>query len=111
MRLSELQQIFAVNTAKLILYINGQGHSCTYGEAFRTTEQAEWNASRGIGIKDSLHCKRMAIDLNLFKDGVYCADTESWRQFGEYWESLNTLNRWGGKFSKPDGNHVEMQEA
>ena len=111
MNLSTKQGIFAVNVALLIIEINKRSFTCTFGEAFRTTEQAEWNAARGIGIKDSLHCKRMAIDLNLFKDGVYCADTESWRQFGEYWESLNTLNRWGGKFSKPDGNHVEMQEA
>ena len=111
MNLSEKQQIFAVNSAKLILYINEQGYSCTFGEAFRTPEQAEWNAARGIGIKDSQHCKRLALDLNLFKDGVYCADGESWQQFGAHWKTLNTLNRWGGDFLRKDFNHVEMQEG
>ena len=108
LKLSTLQQIFAVNLAKLVLYINEQGYGCTLGEAFRTTEQAEWNAERGIGIRDSQHCIRLACDLNLFKDGVYCQTTEAHRPFGEYWESLNSLNRWGGRFN--DGNHYEMQE-
>ena len=109
MRLSEKQAIFAVNVAKLILHINDSGYTCTFGEAFRTTEQAEWNAKRGIGIRDSLHCIRLAIDLNLFKDGVYCFGSSSHKQFGEYWETLNSLNRWGGRFS--DGNHYEMKEV
>ena len=103
--------IFCSNVARLIVFINMNGHSCTFGEAFRTTEQAEWNAARGIGIKDSQHCKRLAVDLNLFRDRVYCGDTESWRQFGEYWKTLNTLNRWGGDWKSGDSNHVEMRES
>jgi len=109
MTLSALQSIFAVNVALLIQEINKQGFTCTLGEAYRTAEQARWNAERGIGIADSQHCRRLAIDLNLFKDGVYCSTTEAHKPFGEYWESLNTLNRWGGRFN--DGNHYEMQQA
>ena len=111
MTLSERQQIFAMNVAHLILEINKRGFSCTFGEAFRTSEQAAWNAARGIGIKDSQHCKRLAVDLNLFHDGVYCTGGEEWKQFGEYWLTLNSLNRWGGNFSRKDFNHVEMKEA
>ena len=109
MRLSEKQAIFAVNVAHLILYINGTGFTCTFGEAFRTSEQAEWNAARGIGIKDSQHCRRLAVDLNLFKDGVYCSTSDAHKPFGEFWEAMNALNRWGGRFN--DGNHYEMREA
>ena len=108
LKLSTLQQIFAVNLAKLIIYINEQGYGCTGSEWFRTTEQAEWNAARGIGIRDSQHCIRLACDLNLFKHGVYLSTTDAHKQFGEYWESLNSLNRWGGRFK--DGNHYEMKE-
>jgi len=109
MRLSEIQAIFAGNVARLILKMNEAPYTCTLGEAYRTTEQAQWNAARGIGIANSLHCQRLAIDLMLFKDGVYCSDSEAYRPFGEYWVTLNSLNRWGGSFTKKDGNHFEMQ--
>jgi len=110
MKLSEKQQIFALNFAKLVIYIYEKGFACTYGEAFRTDEQAEIYAKSGKGIKNSLHCSRLAIDLNLFSapGGDYLSATEDHKQFGEYWESLNPKNRWGGRFN--DGNHYEMQK-
>ena len=112
------QSIFAGNVSKLIRYINENGHTCTFGEAWRTPEMAAIYAKKGIGIKRSRHCDRMAIDLNLFKDGVYLMDTEAWRPFGEYWQSLNPLNRWGGDWDgdgiadpgENDGNHFEMRD-
>jgi hypothetical protein len=110
LKLSEKQQIFAWNVSNLIEKIECDGYKCTFGEAYRTPEQAALNAAKGIGIKNSLHCKRLAVDLNLFKDGVYCADVESWRPFGEYWKTLNALNRWGGDWKSGDANHVEMKE-
>ena len=55
--------------------------------------------------KNSLHYAKCAGDLNLFKDGEYLTDTESHRFLGEFWESLNPENRWGGRYS--DGNHYE----
>jgi hypothetical protein len=70
---------------------------------------ADLYAKQGKGIKNSLHLKRLAIDLNLFKDGAYLSDTESHRPFGEWWEAQDPLNRWGGRFK--DGNHYEMREG
>lgn len=109
MKLSEKQQIFAVNQAKLILYMNEKGYGCTLGEAWRTPEMASIYAANGKGIKNSLHCIRLAIDINLWKDGVYLTTEEPHRQFGEYWETLHENNRWGGRFG--DANHYEMREA
>jgi len=128
--LREKQSIFAKNVAKLILYIFEQGYECTLSECYRTPEQAWINAlpfnsslealapgmSRkvypyrvgGKGIRKSLHCERLAIDINLFKDGVYLATTEAHKPFGDYWESLHPLNRWGGRWE--DGNHYEMSQ-
>ena len=37
----ERQQTFALNVAKLILYINVKGYKCTFGETYRTTEMAQ----------------------------------------------------------------------
>lgn len=111
MKLSEKQTIFAKNVSLLINYIFSQGFLVTLGEAYRTPEQAKIYASQGKGIVDSLHCKRLAIDLNLLdKNGTYLSDSQSYKQFGEYWATLHPFNRWGGVFTRVDGNHFEMQD-
>jgi len=109
MKLSDYQAIFAHNVALLIQRIEDMGYKCTLGEAWRTKEMAEIYAKKGIGIKDSLHLKRLAIDINLFKDGVYLTDGEAHEQFGKFWETLHPFNRHGGRFGDP--NHYEMREA
>jgi hypothetical protein len=119
MKLSERQQLFSRNVAKLILYMAESNYACTFGEAWRTPEMAAIYAKRGTGISHSLHCVRLAVDLLLFKDGAYLTDTESYRPFGVYWQSLDPLNRWGGDWDgdgevdpgENDGNHFEMKES
>lgn len=39
-----------------------------------------------------------------FKDGVYQPKTETYRELGEYWESLDPDCKWGGRWG--DGNHM-----
>lgn len=108
MRLVEQQAMFSHDVANLILYIYEQGFNCTLGEAHRTSEQAQWYAMRGIGIKNSLHCQRLAIDINLFSPSWdYLTKYEEYEPFGRYWESLDPLNRWGGNFKIVDANHFE----
>jgi len=112
MTLQDKQALFARNISQLIEFIYAHGYTITFGEAFRTVEQAEIYAKSGKGIKDSLHCKRLALDINLFKDGNYLPNSTDHKPFGEYWESLHPLNRWGGVFKeRPDGNHYEMNDA
>lgn len=112
MNRSAIQQIFAHNVAKLITKIFDCSYSCTLGEAFRTEEQANLYAAKGIGIKNSQHCKRLAIDLNLFSpSGKYLTSTDQYETFGAFWETLHPLNRWGGHFQRADGNHFEMKES
>jgi hypothetical protein len=52
---------------------------------------------------------RLAVDLNLFKNGQFLTDSEAHRPLGDYWKSLHPDCCWGGDFSKPDGNHYSMQ--
>lgn len=109
MKLWQKQSIFAQNVALLLQYIDSEGYYVTFGEAFRTAEQAKINEQKGIGIANSLHCKRLAVDLNLINnEGIYLPDSEDYLKFGVYWETLDPLNRWGGKFKRSDGNHFEM---
>ena len=104
--LHECQVTFCDNVCYLIGFAFNQGYELTFGEAYRTPEQAALNAKNGSGIKNSLHCKRLAIDFNVFKDGEYLKKSEELRELGEYWKSLNPNNAWGGDFkSLPDGNH------
>lgn len=110
MKLTEKQVLFAQNVAELIIFIFDNGYMCTLGEAFRTKEQAEIYAKSGIGIVNSQHCKRLAIDLNLFsQDGEYLTETKYYKKFGEYWKTLDFDNVWGGDFKSSDGNHFEMK--
>lgn len=111
MTLHDKQVIFARNVADLINYINANNHSVTFGECYRTPEQAKWNADHGSGIEHSLHTERLAIDLHLFDfNGNYLDDKCKFEPFGKYWKSLHTLNRWGGDFIHlVDSNHFEMQ--
>lgn len=115
MMLSTKQAIFCKNASKFILKLNEYGYDVTDGEAYRTKEQAEWYAKKGIGSKNSLHCIRLARDLNLFLDGVYLEKTEDYKFAGDIWKSIHELNRWGGDFKdkegnpKPDANHFSME--
>ncbi|HHY8164994.1 TPA: M15 family metallopeptidase [Escherichia coli] len=107
MKLSEKQQLFAVMIADLIHWAQEHGYRLTFGEAYRTPEQAALNAKSGKGIRNSIHTLRLAVDFNLFINGKYQADTDAYRPLGEYWESIG--GTWGGRFSRADGNHFSLE--
>ncbi|HFD1476932.1 M15 family metallopeptidase [Escherichia coli] len=107
MKLSEKQQLFAVMIADLIHWAQEHGYRLTFGEAYRTPEQAALNAKSGKGIRNSLHTLRLAVDFNLFINGEYQSDTDAYRPLGEYWESIG--GTWGGRFSRADGNHFSLE--
>lgn len=112
MTLIDKQKLFPRLTAQLIQYIESKGYEITFGEAWRTPEMAKIYESRGNGIANSLHKSRLAIDLNLFKEGKWLSKTEDYKFAGQYWESLSTgLYKccWGGHFS--DGNHFSIEHG
>lgn len=110
LRLLEKQWIFSILAAKLILKANEMGYKVTFGEAYRSPQEAARLDALGKGIAKSLHTKRLAIDLNLFKDGKYLQSTDDHRELGEWWEqqSLPGITcSWGGRFD--DGNHYSIE--
>ena len=109
MTLGEKQRLFVKLIGQLIDWAYRNGYELTFGEAVRTQAQASANASSGAGISNSLHLIRLAIDLNLFKDGLYLTDSQAYKPLGDYWKSLHDLCRWGGDFvTRPDGNHFSL---
>jgi len=107
MSLSQEQCWFAKDISLLIKEINLKGYQCTFGEALRTQEQADIYAKEGKGIHDSLHCSKLAIDLNLFDgNGNYITDYKIYEPFGIYWEALGSKNRWGGFFVSKYNGHI-----
>lgn len=114
MKLSPQQAAFTADVARLIQFANLRtGHRVVLKEVLRPEELARIYRDRGIGKLKSLHIKGLAVDLALFIDGIYQTSSEAYRALGEFWESLHSLNRWGGNFKhqEPDGNHFERLEA
>jgi hypothetical protein len=109
MTLGDKQRRFTELIGRLIQWAYANGFELTFGEAYRTPEQAALNAQKGSGIANSLHTQRLAVDINLFLGGVYQTATDAYKPLGEHWESLHVLARWGGRFSKPDGNHFSLE--
>ena len=81
--------------ADLILYAYDNGYELTFGDAF----------AHDGHMKGSLHYIRLAIDLNLFKDGKFLDKTEDHFLLGDYWEAVG--GSWGGRFN--DGNHYSLE--
>ena len=95
MTLREKQSKFTLMVSKLIQWAYDQGYELTFGDAY----------ARIGHIPNSLHYSRLAIDLNLFKDGKWLNKTEDHMPLGEYWESIG--GSWGGRFR--DGNHYSLE--
>lgn len=87
---------FAKDVVKLLSFILIKGYEFTFGETTRL---------KSLAKVLSLHPDRLAIDINLFKDGVYLKDTPSYNEVGAYWISLSPYNEWGGEGKRGDGNH------
>lgn len=104
--LRQKQSRFVRLVARLIDFATAQGFELTFGETWRTPEQAALNAAKGIGIRNSLHCDRLAVDFNLFRGGKL---TQDYKPLGEYWESLAPDCRWGGRFG--DSPHFSIEHG
>jgi len=111
MNLSAEQNAFLGDVAKLIEYVYNKdsGILITGGELFRTMEQQKIYFDSGRSkTMNSNHLRRLAIDLNFIRNNAIISDKETLQAYGDFWKSLNPLNRWGGEFSTIyDPGHFE----
>lgn len=100
MKLSEHQQIFTRNIAKLIVFANENGFELTFGEAERTREQQLIYVQTGKSkTMESNHLRKLAVDFNCFKNGNLTYDWNTVKVLGDYWVTLHPKNRWGGDWN------------
>lgn len=102
------QFAFLLDVAKLINFIEKENLVATAGEVYRTPEQQDIYFKQGKSkTRNSNHLKRLAIDLNFFKDGKLTYDLSHLETIGRYWESLNSKNRAGMFWKFRDVPHFE----
>lgn len=104
--LGQKQRKFARMVADLLLFIYENGYEVTFGDAYRDPRvHGDLGSKLSYSSANSNHKRRLAIDLNLFKNGRYLTATEDHRPIGEFWESIG--GTWGGRFN--DGNHYSVE--
>jgi len=100
MSLRTEQSAFAKTLALLILWVFEQGYEITIGDVWAHDRHKE----------GSFHYKRLAADLNLFKNGKWLIETKDHEPLGEFWKSLDPQCTWGGDFKNKDANHYSWGE-
>jgi hypothetical protein len=95
MSLREQQSKFALMLGKLIVFAYEQGFEITMGDVWAKTGHKE----------NSAHYRRMAADLNLFKDGKWLSDGTGHDVLHDYWDTLG-----GSKRLIRDMNHYSLGE-
>lgn len=109
------QNAFLADVARLVSFAQSVGFEVTLGEGFRTVEQQAIYVKNGASqVSTSQHQKRLAVDLNFFRNGNWVTGPTAKTVLGcvgRFWEDLCHQNRWGGNFKTlVDTPHFERQE-
>jgi len=108
MRLGAQQELFMRLLPRLIDKAHSFGFEIRGGDLFRDPRShGKLGKRTSYGRAFSVHKLKMAIDLNLFRDGKFITTTEGHRELGEWWEQQHKLCCWGGRFN--DGNHYSLE--
>ena len=95
------------------MWLEYEGYQVTLGEAWRSSDKNAAYALQGKGIANSNHIKRLAIDLNIFKDGKLLSTFEEYKEIGKKWEEMEHPQYkacWGGRFKSLDMNHFSFED-
>lgn len=110
MTLGPQQELFMHLVPRLIDKAHELGFEIRGGDLFRDPRvHGAMGVKIGYGARNSCHKLKLAIDLNLFKDGNWQTHTSDHEELGTWWKQQHPLCRWGGDFRKPDGNHYSME--
>ena len=104
MRLSKEQRKFTHHVGQLIMFAFARDYEITFGEGFRSPQEQIrlYNEGKSQIRVGGNHGRRLAVDFNLFKNDRVTWEWEDYKPLGDYWESLDENNRWGGDFNGND---------
>ena len=106
MSLLELQQDFAIKLAKLILVAEEIGLPVTFGDAYRDPRlHGDMGTKLGYGAANSCHKIRLAVDLNIIKDGKMAPESV-YHKLHDEWDKLG-----GSKRIDNDLNHFSFSHG
>lgn len=107
MTLGQHQEAFSRDLAKLLCFALNRDYAIRMGEVERPLAMQEIYFKNGRSkTMKSNHLKKCAADLHFFKDGQLCYPQE----LGDFWESLDPLNSWGGNWNSfKDSPHFERR--
>ncbi len=100
MTLRQKQSRFAHMIALLILHSEQLGYEVTLGRGYAS--QAANKADNGH--PRSNHLNRLALDLNLFKDGRWLTSGKHFEALHDYWDSIG-----GAERIRDDMNHFSLE--
>lgn len=96
MSLGQEQEAFSRDLHKLIAKSQELGYECRRGEVQRPVEMQKLYIQQGRSkTMNSMHILKCAADLHFIKEGELCYPQE----LGDYWESLDSKNQWGGNWN------------
>lgn len=96
MKLSEKRILFTQKLGLLLVWCTQSGYDVAVAYVKR------------LGNTKSFHYDSLAVDIDLYVDGVYQTDTSTHYEIGQYWKYLG--GTWGGDFKNKDGNHYSWGE-
>jgi hypothetical protein len=102
--LLEKQFRFSVMQAKLVLHAVAIGLQVTMDEMYRPPETCELYAKKGIGIKNSNHQRRIAMDINLFEAGEFLTEPDRYLDLHVMWSSFG-----GADPIEGDARHFSLE--
>ncbi len=104
--LGNKQRFFARIFMEMLIFAHLKGYDVVLEDGKRSPEEAARLAKKGgIAISRSLHIKKLAHDISLFKNRKWLKSNEDYKELGEYFESLG--GPWGGHFG--DGGHFSVE--
>jgi hypothetical protein len=108
MSLGKKQEKFARLLPALLNHIHLMGYEARLGDLFRDSRvHGDVGVKMGYGHKNSCHKLKLAIDINLTKDGVYlegAAAQIAHNQIHDYWDMVG-----GSERIAHDLNHYSLE--
>ena len=109
MTLNAKQVEFTRTIAYFLVWCAENDYEVIGAELYRTQEQADWYASQDRGIANSVHTKKLALDIFRYVNGRISWKNEDYEEMGEKWKSMHPLARWGGDFRRKDSVHFSFE--